>query len=75
MSRQALKRRGEPEEFADLVSFHERASGLITGQTIRIDGGWVTTEEGRPAPVFLTNFEIRQNRPTGHVERLQHREE
>ncbi|MFQ6181053.1 SDR family NAD(P)-dependent oxidoreductase [Sinorhizobium meliloti] len=43
MSRQALKRRGEPEEFADLVSFllSERAA-FITGQTIRIDGGWVT---------------------------------
>ncbi|RVG72696.1 SDR family NAD(P)-dependent oxidoreductase [Sinorhizobium meliloti] len=43
MSRQALKRRGEPKEFADLVSFllSERAA-FITGQTIRIDGGWVT---------------------------------
>lgn len=43
LSQQALKRRGQPEEFADLAAFLlGQGAGFITGQTIRIDGGWVT---------------------------------
>lgn len=42
LDQQALKRRGKPEDFANLACFllGERAS-FITGQNIRVDGGWV----------------------------------
>lgn len=43
IAQQALKRRGQPHEFADLATFLlGRRAAFITGQTIRIDGGWVT---------------------------------
>ncbi len=43
LSRQALKRRPDPVEFADLVTFLlSDHAGFITGQNIRIDGGWIT---------------------------------
>lgn len=43
IAQQALKRRGQPHEFADLATFLLGGrSAFITGQTIRIDGGWVT---------------------------------
>ncbi|QPZ38357.1 SDR family NAD(P)-dependent oxidoreductase [Paramicrobacterium chengjingii] len=39
---QALKRRGNPAEFAAVVSFLVGDdSSFVTGQTINIDGGWV----------------------------------
>lgn len=42
IAKQAVKRRGEPHEFADLVVFLlSDKAGFITGQTIRIDGGVV----------------------------------
>ena len=43
ISQQALKRRGDPVEFTQLVAFLlSDEAGFITGQNIRIDGGWVT---------------------------------
>ncbi len=41
IDRQAIKRRGQPAEFAHLVAFLlDRDSGMITGQNITVDGGW-----------------------------------
>jgi NAD(P)-dependent dehydrogenase (short-subunit alcohol dehydrogenase family) len=43
LSKQALKRRADPVEFAELVTFLlSNHAGFITGQSIRIDGGWIT---------------------------------
>jgi NAD(P)-dependent dehydrogenase (short-subunit alcohol dehydrogenase family) len=44
LERQCLKRRGEPEDLANVVAFmvSDRAS-FITGQTIEVDGGWAHT--------------------------------
>lgn len=43
LDKQALKRRGKPADFANLVMFlASQESGFITGQNIRVDGGWVT---------------------------------
>jgi NAD(P)-dependent dehydrogenase (short-subunit alcohol dehydrogenase family) len=43
ISQQAIKRRGDPVEFTKLVAFLlSDEAGFITGQNIRIDGGWVT---------------------------------
>jgi NAD(P)-dependent dehydrogenase (short-subunit alcohol dehydrogenase family) len=42
LERQALKRRGTPEDIGNLVVFLSGdASSFITGQTINSDGGWV----------------------------------
>ena len=42
LERQALKRRGTPEDIGNLVTFlASDASSFITGQMIGIDGGWV----------------------------------
>ncbi len=39
---QALKRRGTPADFAQLAKFLlSENAGFITGQNIRVDGGWV----------------------------------
>ncbi|MCJ8325359.1 MAG: SDR family oxidoreductase [Rhizobiales bacterium] len=44
LDQQALKRRGTPEDFANLVLFlGSEQAGFITGQNIRVDGGWVTS--------------------------------
>lgn len=43
LDQQALKRRGTSEDFGNLVMFlASKESGFITGQNIRVDGGWVT---------------------------------
>ncbi|MEE8600334.1 SDR family NAD(P)-dependent oxidoreductase [Euzebya tangerina] len=43
LDQQALKRRGTPEDIGNLVGFlASDAASFITGQTIGIDGGWVT---------------------------------
>lgn len=43
LDHQALKRRGTPADFANLVMFlTSEFGGFITGQNIRVDGGWVT---------------------------------
>jgi 3-oxoacyl-[acyl-carrier protein] reductase len=42
LDQQAVKRRGTNEDFAGLVSFLLGPdAGFITGQTIRVDGGWM----------------------------------
>ncbi len=42
LDRQALKRRGTPEELAAVVSFLAGPeSSFVTGQTIEVNGGWV----------------------------------
>ena len=42
LERQALKRRGTPDDIGNLVTFlASDASSFITGQMIGIDGGWV----------------------------------
>ena len=42
LDHQSLKRRGTPEDIANLTRFlASDASSFITGQTINIDGGWV----------------------------------
>jgi 3-oxoacyl-[acyl-carrier protein] reductase len=42
LDHQSLKRRGTPEDIANLTLFlASDASSFITGQTINIDGGWV----------------------------------
>lgn len=42
LDQQAVKRRGTAEDFAGLVSFLLGPdAGFITGQTIRVDGGWM----------------------------------
>lgn len=39
---QAVKRRGEPADFAHAVMFLlDRRSGFVTGQNLTVDGGWV----------------------------------
>jgi NAD(P)-dependent dehydrogenase (short-subunit alcohol dehydrogenase family) len=44
LSRQALKRRGTPEELASVISFLVGTdSSFVTGQTIEVNGGWVMT--------------------------------
>ena len=43
LDQQALKRRGRPEDVGHLVTFlASDRSSFITGQTVEIDGGWVT---------------------------------
>jgi NAD(P)-dependent dehydrogenase (short-subunit alcohol dehydrogenase family) len=42
LERQALRRRGRPEELAAVVAFLTGAdSSFVTGQTIEVNGGWV----------------------------------
>ena len=42
LERQALKRRGTPDDIGNLVTFlASDGSSFITGQMIGIDGGWV----------------------------------
>ncbi|WP_459615369.1 SDR family NAD(P)-dependent oxidoreductase [Bordetella sp. 2513F-2] len=41
LERQAVKRRGTPEDIAQaMLFFASPASGFITGQTLNVDGGW-----------------------------------
>jgi NAD(P)-dependent dehydrogenase (short-subunit alcohol dehydrogenase family) len=43
LDQQSIKRRGTPEDIGNLVVFFASdAASFITGQTIAIDGGWVT---------------------------------
>lgn len=42
LERQAVKRRGRPEDIANaLLFFASEDSGFITGQMLNVDGGWV----------------------------------
>jgi 3-oxoacyl-[acyl-carrier protein] reductase len=42
LDRQALKRRGRPEDIANaMLFFASDASSFVTGQTLNVDGGWV----------------------------------
>jgi 3-oxoacyl-[acyl-carrier protein] reductase len=42
LERQAVKRRGRPEDIANaLLFFASEESGFITGQMLNVDGGWV----------------------------------
>ena len=42
LEHQAVKRRGEPRDFANALLFlAAEESGFITGQTLNVDGGWV----------------------------------
>jgi len=42
LEQQALKRRGTPEDFGNVVMFlASEQSGFVTGQNIRVDGGWI----------------------------------
>lgn len=42
LSRQCIQRRGHPDDVAAAVSFlASDNAGFITGQTLRVDGGWV----------------------------------
>jgi 3-oxoacyl-[acyl-carrier protein] reductase len=42
LARQCVRRRGLPEDVASAVAFLASAeAGFITGQTLRVDGGWV----------------------------------
>jgi NAD(P)-dependent dehydrogenase (short-subunit alcohol dehydrogenase family) len=44
LEHQAVKRRGEPRDFANALLFlAAEESGFITGQTLNVDGGWVMT--------------------------------
>lgn len=42
LSRQCIKRRGQPDDVASAVAFLATDdAGFITGQTLRVDGGWI----------------------------------
>ena len=42
LARQCVQRRGRPEDVASAVAyFASEEAGFITGQTLRVDGGWV----------------------------------
>ncbi|MFD3952549.1 SDR family oxidoreductase [Streptomyces albidoflavus] len=42
LARQCVQRRGRPEDIAAAVAFPAADdAGFITGQTLRVDGGWI----------------------------------
>ncbi len=42
LARQCVQRRGRPEDIAAAVAFLAADdAGFITGQTLRVDGGWI----------------------------------